>query len=169
MLELIVRNKFFSIKGKSVVYDLDGKPYFNVDGKFLTFTAKKFVNDLEGNTIYTVRNKFWHILFKSAYIYDKDENLVAQVKRKFALKSKFNIFGPKDNYHIDGTIFGWNFTIYRNDQVVGRISRHLNLVDEFQLSIPDEKDAPLFVAFVIALDNVTDRENNSSAAFFSNN
>ena len=139
MLELIIRNKFFSIKGKSKVYDLDGKPYLEVDGKLLTFTAKKFVNDLEGNNIYVVRNKFWHFLFKSALIYNKEGKKVAQVKRKFALKSKFNVFGTEENYRIDGNLIGWTFSIYRNDEVVARVQRHLNLVDEFQLTVYDEK------------------------------
>jgi len=158
MKELIIRNKFFSIKGKSKVYDLDGKEFLQVDGKLISFTTKKFVQDLEGNTIYTVRNKFWHILLKSAYIYDKDGQLVAQIKRKISLKSKFNVLGAKDNYRIDGNWIGWTFEIYRNDEVVARIQRHLNLVDEFQLTVYNDEDAYLMVAFVIAVDNVTDNE-----------
>ena len=52
-----------------------------------------------------------------------------------------------------------------NGEEVGHIARKFSLRDSFVLTIDDKYDPKLFVAFVIAIDNITDRreENNSSS------
>ena len=59
-MQLAIRNKWISLRGSSVVKDLEEKDILRVKGKFWTFTRKKFVQTLEGETKFVVRNRFWH-------------------------------------------------------------------------------------------------------------
>ena len=54
-MQLIVRNKWISLKGSSYVKDESGKDVMKVRGKFWTLTYKKFIEDLDGNVKYIVR------------------------------------------------------------------------------------------------------------------
>ena len=69
-MELAIRNKWVTLRGSSIVRDLNEKDVMRVKGKFWTFTAKKFIQDLEGNTKFVVRNKFWRLFRYSAFIYN---------------------------------------------------------------------------------------------------
>ena len=61
-MQLIIRNKWVSLKGSSYVTDVNGKEVMKVRGKFWTLTYKKFIEDLDGNVRYIVRNKFENLL-----------------------------------------------------------------------------------------------------------
>lgn len=158
-MQVIIKNRFWTIGGSSEIKDVRGNVLYNVKGKIFSFTRKKLLQDLEGNTLYTIRNKFWHFFMKSAFIYDKDKNLVCQVKRKFSIKSKFRILRTDKNYEINGTVFGWNFQILKDGVVWGIVSRNLAWTDCFSLTAPDE-DILFASALVIAMDNIIDRERN---------
>lgn len=69
-MELIITNKFMSLKGSSYVKDIDQKDVMVVKGKFFTITSKKFIKDLNNNLKFIVRNKFWRLFRYSAYVYD---------------------------------------------------------------------------------------------------
>ena len=98
---------------------------------------------------------------KSAFIYDKDGNLVCQVKRKFHIKSKFRILRTEQNFEIDGTIFGWNFQILKDGVVWATVSRNFAFTDSFTLTAPDN-DILFAISMVIAMDNIIDREQDST-------
>ena len=61
-MDLIVRNKWFSFKGSSVVKDMDENDVLQIEGRFWSFTSKKFIKTLDGEVKYMVRNKFWQAL-----------------------------------------------------------------------------------------------------------
>ena len=165
MQEVSIRNKWISIGGSSTVKDMNEKDVLIVKGKFWTWTRKKFVKDLEGNLLFTVRNKFWTWFARKALVYDKDNNLVATVRRKiFSFHDRYFIDSPLGNLEIKGNILLFNYQILLNGEEVGHIARKISLRDSFVLSLKDGLDLPFFVAFVIAIDNITDRrrEQNSS-------
>ena len=156
-MQVIIKNKFFTIGGSSKIQDTAGNPVANVKGKIFSPTKKKLLQDLQGNTLYIIRNKFWHFFMKSAYVYDKDKNLVCQIKRKFHIKSKFRFLKTDKNWEIDGTVFGWNFRLLENGAPIATISRRLNWTDTFMLDTGGQ-DPFLMMALVIAIYNIVDRE-----------
>ena len=161
-MQLVVKNKFWSLGGASTVKDIQDHPVANVKGKVFSVTKKKFIKDLQGNTQYIVRNKFWHFFMKSAYIYDKDKNLICQIKRKFHINSKFRILKSGDkNWEIDGNFWGWNWKLLENGVVIAAVSRRIDWTDAFVLDT-GAQDPLLMVALVIALDNIVDRERNQT-------
>lgn len=157
-MKFYVTNKFASIGGSSKVVDENKQPIFMVKGKVFSITRKKKICDLDGNVLYKVRNKFWHLFLKSAYIYDSEGNKIVKVQRKFAIKNDYKIIGTEDEYSIDGSLFGWNFTLIKNGTPIGTIKRELNfIVNSFEVNVENPDDAPFMIALVIAIDNIVDR------------
>ena len=163
-MQLIVRNKWVSLRGSSYVKDIDGNDVLKVQGKFWTFTKKKYVMDLNGDIHYVVRNKFWTLFRYSAFIMDKDENIICVIKRKiFSLHDTYNIDSPYGEIQIRGNILGFDYHISLNGQEVGHVSRKISLRDSFVLDLKDGLDEKFFVALLIAIDNITDEMAQSSS------
>lgn len=158
-MKLYIKNKLISVGGSSKVLDENEKPVYKVKGKVFSITKKKKIMDMEGNKLYTVRNKFWRWLMNSALIYDANGDKVAKVSQKFSFaKKKFVVQGYKDEIKIESNFVGLNYSIYKNEEILGTLKKEFfALTDSFALDIEKEEDAPLFVAFVIAIDNIHDK------------
>ena len=172
MKELAIRNKWISIGGSSVVKDLNENDVLKVKGKVFTFTSKKLVCDLEDNVLFTVRRQFFYLFRRKARIYDKDGNQVALVSRKvLSVHDRYFVESSLGQMEIIGNIFQFNYKIIVNGKEVGHISRKVSLRDSFVLTIEDDFDYNLFVAFVIAIDIITDHRDSehSSVSFGSSN
>ena len=64
-MDLMIRNKWISLRGSSIVRDENEQDVLKVKGKFWTVTRKKFVQTLDGETKFIVRNKFSLIVLTS--------------------------------------------------------------------------------------------------------
>ena len=159
MMELAIRNKWISLRGSSVVKDLNENDVLRVRGKFWTFTKKKFVEDLDGNLLYTVRNKFWILFVRKAFVYNKDGDIVARIRRKFwSVHDRYFIETTYGQLEIKGNILGFNYSIMLNGKEIGHIARKISLRDSFVLTIDETLvDYAFVVALVIAIDNITDK------------
>ena len=162
-MELAIRNKWISLGGASTVTDLSGKDVLKVKGKVFTFTRKKRIMDLNDNLLYTVRTKFFSLFGRKAYVIDPSGNKIVTIRKKLlSFRDKFFIESTLGDLVIDGNILGFNYNISLNGQVIGHISRRVSLRDSFVLTINDRFDYALFTAFVIAIDNITDRKRNEN-------
>ncbi len=165
-MQLIIRNKWISLKGSSYVKDINGNDVMKVEGKFWTFTRKKFIKDMDGNTVYVVRNKFWKFFQYQAFICDKDEKIISHVKRKvFSLHDSYSLDSPYGKILFKGNILGYDYHIYLNDEEVGHVSRKISLRDSFVLDLKDGLDEKFFVALLIAMDNITDEMNADASSY----
>ena len=159
-MQVAIRNKWISLRGGSVVKDLNEKDVLRVKGKFFTFTRKKFVQDMDGNTLYIVRNKFWRFFHYRAFVLDKDKNIIVRIKRKiFSLHDRFFFTSDLGELEIKGNILCYDYHIILNGEEIGHVSRKISLRDSFVLETFDDTkvDWRLLVAFVIAIDNITDQ------------
>ena len=170
-MELSIRNKWISLRGSSVVQDLEGNDVLRVQGKFFTFTRKKLVMDLNDNLKYTIRNKFWFLFRRKAMIYDADGNEVVRLSRKvLSLHDHYFVTSNLGEMEIVGNIFQFNYKITLNGKEIGHIARKISLRDSYVLTIDDNFDYMLFVAMVIAIDNITDqRDSDRSSSWISVN
>ncbi len=165
-MQLIIRNKWISLKGSSYVRDVNGKDVMRVRGKFWTFTRKKFIEDMDGNVHYIVRNKFWKLIRYSAFIMDKDEKVLSHVKRKiFSLHDSYKLESPYGDITFRGNILGYDYHICLNGKEIGHVSRKISLRDSFILDLDDDQDAMFFVALLIAMDNITDEMNADASSY----
>ena len=167
-MQLLIRNKWVSLGGSSVVKDVNENDYLKVKGKIFTFTSKKFVTDLNDNLLYIVRNKFWKLFIHCEFVLDKEGNKVATVRRKFwSLHDRYFIDSTLGQLEITGNILSFDYHIILNGREIGHIARRISLRDSFVLDIQDDVDIPFFVALVIAIDNIRDRKADENSSSFS--
>lgn len=159
MINLLIRNQMFSLKGNSTVTDDQENPRFLIEGSALSLRRKKTVCDLDGNLLYTIKNKLIRLLMNSCYVYDAQGKKVARIKQKLHLfKRQYSLTGYQDNIEIQGDIIEHCLRIYKNGEQIGEVGRKfLSLVDTFLLTCNNDEDAPLLVALVIAIDNIQDK------------
>lgn len=157
-MDLAIRNRWFTIRGSSSVTDLEGKEICLVKGRFWTFTRKKFIQALDGTTKYVVRNKFWRLFAYQAMVYDAEGKQIAYIRRKiFSFHDRYLIQCTLGEMEIQGNILCHDYDITLNGKVVGHISRKISLRDSFVLHLENSDDYLLYVALVIAIDNITDQ------------
>lgn len=162
-MKVYIRNKFFTLGGSSVVKDEGGNSIFKVKGNIFTFTRKKRLYDMQGNLLYKIRNRFLNFFIHKAYIYDANGTKIATVKDRWInLFKEYFVQNYKDEVRTDGKFFSLSCNIYKNGEVAGRIRRRINFVDSFELDVPDAEDVPFLIAFVIAIDNITDEIRNDN-------
>ena len=167
MQQVSIRNKWISLRGGSTVKDVNEKDVFYVKGKFWTVTRKKFLQDMQGNLIYTIRNKFWAFFVRKAMVYDKDGNQVAFIRKKFwSVHDRYFIQSSLGNLEITGNILCFDYHIIPDGKEIGHVSRKISLRDSFVLTLEDGYDLPFFVAFVIAIDNITDQARQDASSSY---
>ena len=162
---LNIRNKWVSFRGSSHVRDEHEKDVMIVEGRFFSMRHRKYVKDLEGNVRYQVRNRFWNFFQYCAYVFDDKENKIATVDRRFfSLHDHYDIECSLGALQIRGNILGYNYHISLNGKEIGHVARRISLRDSFTLTIDDDADIYFFVALVIAIDNIVDNMRNDSNA-----
>lgn len=168
-MDIVIRNKWVSLGGSSIVRDINEKPLLKVKGRIFTFTAKKFITTTDNQLLYIVRNKFWRIFARKAFVMNAKKQVVAVVRRKiFSFHDRFFIEDTKyGNLEIMGNILHYDYRISLNGSIIGHVTRKISLRDSFVLTIDDNADFQFFTALVIAIDNITDKlrddmANNSS-------
>ena len=156
-MQLAIRNKWISLRGSSVVKNLEEKDVLKVQGKFWTLTRKKFVQTLEGETKFIVRNRFWHFFAWRALILDPNKKVVATIRRKvFSFHDRYFINSDYGNFEIKGNILLFNYQILKDGQEIGHVARKISMRDSYVLTIGDNEDPYFFVSLVIAIDNISD-------------
>ena len=155
-MKLFIKNKVFTVGGASFVLNEAGEKVYTVKGKWFSPTKKKIVKDMEGETLYKVRNKWFNFFFNKAYIYDAENEKVAKVTNDGLLGLK--IVDYPDNIVVKRG-FKWKREIYKNGECIGSVARNADFFrDAFTLEINDNEDIPFFVALVIAIDNIRDKD-----------
>lgn len=163
-MDLMIRNKWISLRGSSVVRDENENDVMKVKGKFWTITRKKFVQSLDGETKFIVRNKFWKLFAYRAYVLTPDKHKVARIRRKiFSFHDRYFIESELGDLEIKGNILLHDYHIYLNGEEVGHITRKISLRDSFVLHLEEGIDPMFYLALVIAIDNITDERRANAA------
>ena len=166
-MELRIRNKWVSLKGSSVVKNEKEEDVLKVQGKFFSIRRRKYICNLNGETLYMVRNRFWNFFRHATYVFDKDMKVVARVQTKFwTLHDHLNVESDLGELVIRGNILGFNYSITLNGKQIGHVARKISLRDSFVLTLDDDQDPYFFTALVIALDNISDNRNSDNAAIY---
>lgn len=162
-MELAIRNKWISLRGGSTVTDLSGRDVLKVKGKFFTCSHKKFVTTLDDQPLYIVRNKVFSLFGRKAFVMTPEKEKLVTIRRKiFSFHDRYFVESELGQMEIMGNILTFNYKITLNGREIGHISRKISLRDSFVLTIDDAFDYRLFTAIVIAIDNITDRRQNTA-------
>ena len=158
-MRYIVKNKFLSPTGSSKILDEDGKLAYKVKGRFFSITKKKRICDLEGNVLFTVKNKWFNWINHTAYVFNADGEQIGVITRnKYGVKNRYTLEEFEDEIEIKGDFFSVTLDVLVNKARKAIISREFSFfVDKFSLETEDVGNVPLYLALVIAIDNLGDK------------
>jgi len=156
-MELRIRNKWITLRGSSVVKDENENDVLKVQGRFWSLRQRKYICDLDGTRHFMVRNRFWNFFRRAAFVFDNDKKKVARVRTKFfTVHDHLNVESEFGDIVLRGNILGFNYSITLNGKEIGHVARKISLRDSFVLTLDDDQDKYFFTALVIALDNISD-------------
>lgn len=153
-MKYIVREKIFTIGNKFQIKDEQGIPRFEVVGKVFTIGKKLNIYDMLGNNVAYIEQKI--LRFLPEYNIYLNNKLGATIKQKLTLlKSKFSINSDFGKFDVDGDIFDYNFSIYKNGRKVAKVNKKwISFSDTYMVDIDDNENQAFILSIVIVLDQV---------------
>jgi Uncharacterized conserved protein len=158
-MRLVIKEKIISITGKYFIKDREGNDVFEVKGNF--GIMKKFkIFDMQQNLIIQIKRK---LRFMATFDFVVGDEVVCTAKRKFSLRPKYNIVGSAGEYTVSGNIFEWDYDIKKSGAVIATIMKKITLYrDSYVLDIDDESELPIVLGIAIMFDHIHHRHNNDS-------
>ncbi|AFS79325.1 hypothetical protein DUF567 [Gottschalkia acidurici 9a] len=159
-MKYIVRQKIFSLGDIFNITDEFGKPIFQVEGKIFSIGNKLNIYDMNEKHLIYIEQKIFKFL-PEYNIYIRDIQ-VARVKKQLTFfKSKFDIESNYGNFEIDGDIFDYNFSIYRNGRPIASVDKkYISFSDTYSVNIAEGEKDEFILALVIVIDQVLHDNNN---------
>lgn len=166
-MKYLIRQKVFSFGDKFTIKDEFSEDCYQVVGKVFSLGNKLSLYDMQGRELYFIQQKLMKLM--PEYHLLKGEDVVAVVKKKLTfLKARFEIESSLGHYTIQGSPFGYNFQILKDNQVVATISKQFfSMTDAYGIDISNNEDQAMMIALVIVIDQVV-HENNSGSISFQN-
>jgi len=158
-MKYVIKNKLVSAGGSSTVTDEKGEEFYFVKGNMASASHKKVLREKKTKKeLFTIRNKIFHMVKRSALIYNENGNLCATVTRRIKLNQEYDVEGSTSKIEIIGSSFAWKFDIMVDGKCAAKINRigRVSKADSFSLEVFNEEDTPFMIALVIAIDNITD-------------
>ena len=158
-----IKQKVFSFGDKFSVNAENGTPIIYVEGKVFSLGDKLRVLDAQGAELFYIEQKLFKFLPEYRIFSNGEE--VAFLKREFSiLRPKLNISSVYGDFTIDGNFLGYNFSIYRDGQIVGTVSKKfVAFSDTYTLDISDDENVPFMITLTIVIDQILhdDKSNNN--------
>lgn len=164
-MRIFIRDKAFSLTGAFKVLNENKEPIYNVKGKFFSIRRKKTVCDLNGKVLYRVQNRFFNWLNHCAYILDAENNKVAKVTNKFYdINGSYIVEDCKDEISVEGKFLKRDSKIIKNGNVIGNIRKEFGFVEDHFVLDAESDNIPFLIALVIAMDNISNEKKKKSSS-----
>lgn len=149
-----IRQKVFSFSDSFTVKDELENPLLKVEGKIFSLGDKLRIYDMNNNEIYYIEQEIFRLL-PEYRIYEKGKE-IAFFKKEFTfLKPKINIESIFGEYTVTGSVFGYNFSILKNNKTIARIEKALfAFSDTYSLEIVENEDMKFMVTMAIVIDQM---------------
>lgn len=156
-----MRSKFFKIKEDFWIKDENKQEAYFVDNKFLTF-GLQFDIIKNDKVLYFVKEKLATLM--SRYEVFENNEVVAKINQKFTLlKERIEVESKYGNLEIVGSIFDYNYKIYRSGEVIATTTKEFfSLTDNYFVDI-NFKDEAFILCLVVIIDNIIDKKRSASS------
>ncbi len=153
-MKYIVKEKIFNIGNKFQIKDDQGVPRFEVVGKVFTIGKKLNIYDMIGTNVAYIEQKIFRFL--PEYNIYLNNQLGATIKQKLSfLKQRFSIESDFGDFDVEGDIFAYNFSIYKNGREVARVNKKwISFSDTYMVDIDNDENQAFILSIVIVLDQV---------------
>ncbi len=149
-MELYIKQKVFSLKGRFDVFDSDSDVKYTAEGKFFSFMRKLNVYDRNNSEVIHIQQKLSAIRYK--YALDIKGVASAEIIRKITLfKPEYIV--PDWNMEIKGDFIAHNYQVFRNGEEIARMEKKLfSFGDAYRISIYNPQDELAVLAIILTID-----------------
>lgn len=162
-MKFYVKQKVFSLKDKFFIKDEEQKEVYQVQGKYMSISNKLELQNLEGEVILKSNRKILSFM-PTYYIYGKDDELLVTIKKKFAVRPKFQVVKGNTEYQVEGSFFAHNFFIQDGDRMLASIEKKVfSFGDSYEIDIQDEREKETFLFIVIIIDQIIHEQKRRSS------
>jgi len=161
-MRYVVKQKVFSLGDSFTIRNEHGEDCYRVKGKFFSFGDKLRIYDMQGNELIYIEQKLFRFLPEYSIYYLGQP--YATVKKEFTLfRPKFQIYGTRGQYRIEGNVWGMDFSILRDNEIIAQVSkRWFSFSDTYGVDITGKEDPVFILALVIVLDQVLHDDNHNN-------
>ena len=158
-MKYLIRQRVFSFGDNFGIKDENGQDRYMVQGKVFSFGDKLKLMDMMGNELFYIEQRLFRFL-PEYYIFAGGEE-VAVVKKQLSLFTpKFIIESIHGSYSIEGNIFAYDFSVYRDGRTVAVVNKKwFSFSDTYGIDIADGEDHAFLLALAIVLDQILHDEN----------
>lgn len=160
-MKLYIKQKVFKITDHYPVLDENQNVVYQVDQDFKIIGNRVRVSDANGRELFIVEKEI--LTFFPKYTVNFPDGREIHIKSRMEFfKKKIDIEQDGQELYLEGDWFDFEFTIYRNSEAIGRISREIfTWGDTYQLDVFDQRYQELVVALTIAVDCIKDTQQNN--------
>jgi len=159
-MRFYIRQKVFTLKDKFDITDEQQNLKYQVKGHFMSISNKMELLDTSGATLLRSNRKVLTIMPKY-FIFDKQNQEVATIKRLLALRPRFDLLVMNRELAVEGSFFAHSFGIYEKGLEVASIKKKIiSWGDTYEIEIHDEANIELFLFVVIILDQIIHEKKN---------
>ncbi len=156
---LVLNQQHFNWREKFNVYDEYENVKYAVRGEFLSIKHHLHIYDVHGNEIGSVKEKlismrspFSSELDPKDFVFEIGGKKIGRMKSKGGFgKTKYEV--GFNNWHIEGSVFGWKYKILDGKNEVANISQKLLFFgDTYVISFTEKRYELIILMLVLALD-----------------
>ncbi len=159
-MKLYFKQKVFSFRQRSEIYDEFGNVLFNAVGE-ISLARKMHIYDRTGNEVADVERKLFRLLPRfSIYVMGQ---YVTDIVKEFTFFKPSYVF-ERIGWRVDGEIFSHDYRVFSGNMYVASVHKHwMTWGDSFEIDIADGQDVIMVLAAVIAIDCVMDANSSNNS------
>ena len=159
-MKLYFKQKVFSFRQRSEIYDEFGNVLFNAVGE-ISLARKLHIYDRTGNEVAYVERKLRRLLPRFS-IYVMGQYVTDIVKESTFFKPSY-VF-ERIGWRVAGEIFSHDYRVFSGNMYVASVHKHwMTWGDSFEIDIADGQDVIMVLAAVIAIDCVMDANSSNNS------
>lgn len=134
--------------------DSNGQTVYTVQGKMFSLNNSIELLNPNGSQVFNAKRKILSLLPKY-FVYDPHNELVAEVKKLFAIRPKFDITLGHKELRCEGSFMAYSFGVFDGDNEIASVEKKiLTFGDTYEIDIHDESNKELLLFLVIILDQI---------------
>lgn len=150
-MDLIVRQKVFTLRERFFVTTPEGDNVYAVEGKAVSLSRRMSIYDMLGNELANMHKKVFAINHRYFICHGKEE--VAELRQKFGIRMRFVC--EELGWEVDGNFMQYSFAITKGGESVATVHRKMfSIGDCYLLHVEKEEDAVNALCVVLAIDDV---------------
>lgn len=150
-MDLYVKQKLLSLKGRFDVYDKEENPVYTVEGKLLSLHSQHTIYSATGEQLALLRQKLLALL-PTFSIQLSPEGTTYEMKGRLALAREVSVIKALD-MEITGDFLQHNYRVTQRGQEVASVhQKWLAWGDTYEIHVEDGANPVLMVAIILCFD-----------------